>query len=189
MRELDTNKLKEEYYTQYQKIIDEVKQQYGIELSLQPIEQFDEQNMMSPEEFKIAVLKNYETLNNLSVEHNITRENSINGIELYTYENTDLYSTYGVKISFTAGINVLKHPETNLYFIESFTAFKPTTSSSKPNVAVVVDSYNTSIIDGGRTHVIRCDFTLTVEGVNYSKTEAAYYYLNRNTGVITMSNL
>jgi hypothetical protein len=56
---------KEKYYAQYEKIVEEAEQQYNIELTLQPIDKFDENNMLTPEEFKASVVKNCEELNNI----------------------------------------------------------------------------------------------------------------------------
>lgn len=109
---------------------------------------------------------------------------SSRSLKNYTYTNSTTLSP--VKVKFVAAIDVQKN-SSGSYYMYSATYEKPTVINSGTS-SFQVNSVSSKKIDGGRTYVVSATGTFVKDGNNMgTKTVSAYYYLNLNTGDITMS--
>ncbi len=184
---------KEAYYAQYEKIIQEVGQQYNTKLSLMPIEDFNEEDMLPPDKFKEEVINNCKKLNNATKTYNpelieVTPSNiSTKAAKMYTYTDTRYNSGYGVTITFQASINVKEDPESGTYYWGSCVALEPNLTVSKENVGASVSSFDSYFLDGGRSWGISTNIKIFMNGVVYNKSAAVEWYLNKTTGVVSVA--
>ncbi|WP_033165324.1 hypothetical protein [Clostridium sp. KNHs205] len=172
----------QEKYTQYEKIIAEISQKYGIEASIEPISWFLENGFPDTVKFEQQVKNNCEALINAKLTDQPVTKSRITpyGYQTYTWSDTQYKSNFEISVNYSFAIVTAQNPDTGKYFIDQFSAAKPTLSG---NGKGIIKDYSTRTVDSGSTYVTTSNLTLTKDGVNYSRTSAAYVYCSSNGNI------
>jgi hypothetical protein len=162
-----TSSTKEQTYEEYQKIIEDAKEKYDAQIYLLPIDQINESDMLSPEEFKDKIDK----IVNEKIDVKVN--NDVSGIiktELYAYGygTTKVYDdsddSYTIKIAcdcYTEYNSVAGR--------EVFNRIQNINSSSNA-CDWNQEGSESYTFDGNRSACIKVSGTFTVAGMKFTKT-------------------
>lgn len=183
--ETDKNTL----YETYQSLVDEANKEYGYHLTVLPYEAIS--TFYSEEDFKKALddyctFKSEATLE--SVQDTTAKTNRGAGVSIVPCTINNTHNTATVTIVFYGTFDVRQTLDGS-YYVYSDTYTDPVATSNNSSIYYVADGHvRRTFIDSGRTRKVSQDFDVYVSGIFMDNiTVDAFYYFNKNTGVVTSS--
>lgn len=165
-----TKRQKQDYYEEYQDIVEKISEEVGTKIELLPLEKFADSDWKTPEQFERSVREIAHSSFEFSEETvNISRSSgSATKTGTITCDNT----SYNISVTgnFTTQYS-------SYYDRQMFQNVNSITSKIVGSLGTWNQiSYEASKIDAGRTYYIVVSGNLTVAGVRYTKTFNIQFY-------------
>lgn len=185
-----TTQSPEELYAQYQAIVEEANQTYGLDIRVLPLEEMDQTHMSSLEKFRIDVqdfcglLTAAPTSNSQSIPATPSRRGV--GAQTVPYTLTKTYFASTVYVSFSGYFDI-KQNVSNAYYFSTASFADPRASSNDSTLSFTrTGALSKRLIDRNSTYQVSQTFQVTKNNDLYGPiTATAYFHLNPFTGVVT----
>lgn len=177
-----TNAEKEALYKEYSTIIEDLTKETGSPVLLVPFNEIEEQDWITPEQFKKDVKANIESLQNtMTVDKNMSQTRSYNTTAT-KYFSASFATSKSIRIAVTGSFTTSLNPSIGR---QVFGSVKSITTKREGGTGTwTYGGYVGSIIDGGRTYVIRITGQVKEGSVTYPVTKDVEFYCSAQ-GVVS----
>lgn len=179
--ELDVE-TKSKYYQEYLKIAETISQSENIPVRVIPMEEFQEDNWVTPEEFEDSISKTLDAITVSPATEAVVLSASSRSIASKTKNTSITINNSNYSISITGSFNTQYNSTTGR---QQFSSTSSITSSIGGAASWNQSSYDSTFIDGNRTAVVYVTGYIRPIGssTEYQRTCSVEFYCNENGSI------